>query len=76
MFEFEQETVDSLLSENDEFKRLYDKYCDLKQKIEKANKRTTDVDKFALEDMKKKRLLLKDKMATIIEEYRKNRAAM
>lgn len=53
MFEFEQETVNSLLSENANFKRLYDKYCELKQKVKQANERTIEMDEFALEEMKK-----------------------
>jgi len=69
MFEFEQEKVNSLLSENADFKRLYDKYCELKQQVRQANERTIQMDEFALEEMKKKKLHLKDQMAKMIDEY-------
>jgi len=74
MFEYDQHIVDSLLSENNDFKRLYDKHDELKQRVDEANSGTLPVDDFSLEKMKKEKLLLKDKMAMMIENYRQAQA--
>lgn len=71
MFEHEQNIVNSLLEENDNFKRLYDKHGDLKQRVKDANLGTVPLDNIALENMKKEKLLLKDQMAHMIEDYRR-----
>ena len=60
---------------NANFKRLYDKYCELKQKVKQANERTIEMDEFALEEMKKKKLHLKDQMAKMIDEYGEDNTA-
>ena len=70
MFEHDQEIVSSLLHENNDFKRLYDKHIQLKQRVNEANIGTQPLDDFALEKLKKEKLLLKDRMASIIENYR------
>ena len=74
MFEYDQEIVDSLLNENSDFKRLYEKHIELKQKVDDANHGTSPVDDFSLENMKKEKLLLKDRMATMIQQYRQAHA--
>jgi uncharacterized protein len=74
MFEYDQHIVNSLLSENNDFKRLYDKHDELKQRVEEANAGAIPVDDFSLEKMKKEKLLLKDKMAMMIENYRRAQA--
>lgn len=71
MFEFDQNIVDSLLGENTDFKRLYEKHGELKQRVKEANIGTEPVDHFALEKMKKEKLMLKDQMAVMIEDYRR-----
>lgn len=71
MFEYDQHIVDSLLAENNDFKRLYDKYDMLKQRVTEANAGTIPIDDFSLEKMKKEKLLLKDRMADMIEDYRR-----
>ena len=74
MFEFDREIVDSLLAENSDFKRLYDKHVVLKQRVKDANLGTDPIDDYSLENMKKEKLLLKDRMAHIIEDYRRTHA--
>ena len=71
MFEYDQHIVESLLDENNDFKRLYDKYDVLKQRVNEANAGTIPIDDFSLEKMKKEKLLLKDRMAHMIEDYRR-----
>lgn len=70
MFEHDQEIVDSLLSEDADFKRLYEKHGQLKQKVRDANLGAEPMDDFALENLKKEKLQLKDRMAVIIAHYR------
>jgi uncharacterized protein len=70
MFEYDQHIVNSLLSENNDFKRLYDKYDMLKQRVKEANAGVVPMDDFSLENIKKEKLLLKDRMAHMIEDYR------
>ena len=74
MFEFDQEIVNSLLSEDNDFKRLYEKHGQLKQKVRDANLGTDPMDDFALENLKKEKLLIKDRLAAIIENYRQAHA--
>ncbi len=71
MFEFDQVIVDSLLAENSDFKRLYDKHGELKQRVKDANLGTSPIDDYSLENMKKEKLFLKDQMAHLIEDYRR-----
>ena len=70
MFEYDQHIVNSLLSENNDFKRLYDKYDMLKQRVKEANAGVVPMDDFSLENIKKEKLLLKDRMAHMMEDYR------
>jgi uncharacterized protein YdcH (DUF465 family) len=70
MFEYDQHIVNALLSENNDFKRLYDKYDMLKQRVKEANAGVVPMDDYSLENIKKEKLLLKDRMAHMIEDYR------
>ena len=74
MFEHDQVIVDSLLAENNDFKRLYDKHDELNQRVDEANHGTAAIDDITLENMKKEKLLLKDRMALMIEDYRRSHA--
>jgi len=74
MFEHDMQIVTSLLQENDEFKRLYSKHGELKQRVNEAHLGVMPLDDFSLEKMKKEKLLLKDRMAQMIESYRHHQA--
>jgi len=74
MFEYDQDIVDVLLTENDDFKRLFEKHGELKEKVHEANIGTQPLDDFSLEKLKKEKLLLKDRMAAIIQDYRREHA--
>jgi len=75
MFEYYEEIVGALLKESVEFKRLYDKHSRLKQEVSSANAGDTPIEDMELEGLKKEKLFLKDQMAQIIEEYRRDHAA-
>ena len=70
MFEYEQEIVKTLLNENENFKRLHARHGELKEQVNSANSGALVVDAYALDAMKKEKLLLKDQMAAMISEYR------
>ena len=74
MFEYDQQIVDTLLSKSTDFQRLYQKHVELKQRVQDANLRAEAMDEFSLENLKKEKLLIKDKMAAIIEDYRRAQA--
>jgi uncharacterized protein len=70
MFEHDQEIVKSLLNENNDFKRLYDKHGKLKQQLEEAYTKVKPLDDTTMGNLKKEKLYIKDKMATFVENYR------
>lgn len=71
MFEYDNEIVKSLKSENRNFERLYNKHHELKQKVDDANAGDESLDDLSLEQLKKEKLLIKDRLAMLIEDYRK-----
>ena len=73
MFEYDNEIVESLLSENKDFERLYTKHSELKQRVEQANAGVEPIDDLSLEQLKKEKLLVKDRLASLIEDYRRVR---
>ena len=70
MFEFEKEIVENLLKENKDFRRMYNKHDQLNRKVDHARRGPESIDEFSLETLKKEKLLLKDKMAALIENHR------
>lgn len=70
MFEYDQEIVSSLLNKSNNFKRLYEKHHILKNTVKEANEGQIGIDHFSLEELKKTKLNLKDRMSLIIEKYR------
>lgn len=75
MFEYDEEIVEVLLKESVDFKRLYDKHLIIKRDVDSRNAGNIPVNDMELEGMKKEKLFLKDQMALIIEEYRREHAA-
>ncbi|MCS3903669.1 uncharacterized protein YdcH (DUF465 family) [Methylohalomonas lacus] len=72
MFDYDQEVVKYLLQDSIEFQRLYDRHHRLKQQVEEAHRGDMTIDDFALERLKKEKLQLKDRMADLIANYRRN----
>ena len=70
MFEYEQEIVGTLLNENENFKQLYSRHGELKEKVRDANSGVLLLDGYELDTLKKEKLHIKDKMAAIINAYR------
>ena len=74
MFEHEQETVQELLSDNDEFRRLFEKHQDLHKQVHEAEIGAAPMDDLSLVRLKKEKLLAKDRMARILTTYQAERA--
>ncbi len=74
MFEYDQDIVTSLLNDNAQFQQLFKQHNDLKEKVRNAELGVLPVDDITLGMMKKEKLLAKDKMAAMIEQYRREHA--
>ena len=74
MFEYDQAIVDTLLTDNQRFQELYKQHHELKEKVKNAELGVLPMDDVTLGTMKREKLLAKDKMAAMIEEYRREHA--
>lgn len=74
MFEFEQETVQKLLSSNERFQQLYDQHAKLKTQIHEAEIGVHPLDDLYLNKLKRQKLLAKDKMAHMIQLHQRETA--
>ncbi|MCK5365743.1 MAG: YdcH family protein [Gammaproteobacteria bacterium] len=74
MFEYDQAIVDTLLHDNQRFQELYNQHHKLKEKVKDAEIGVLPLDGVTLGTMKREKLLAKDKMAAMIEEYRREHA--
>ena len=74
MFEHEKIIVDTLLTENNDFKQLYSKHHELNSKVDDANHGDLSLDDYSLENLKKEKLLLRDQLAGMIRDYRRAHA--
>ena len=74
MFEYDQDIVEILLGDNERFQALYKQHNELKAKVRDAEIGVLPLDDVSLGTMKKEKLLAKDKMAAMIEQYRREHA--
>ena len=74
MFENDQEIVNALLNNNKDFRRLYDKHSILKNTVKEVNDGNVSMDQLSLEELKKAKLDLKDRMSFIIENHKHEHA--
>ena len=74
MFEYDQDIVEILLGDNEQFQMLYKEHNDLKTKVRDAEIGVLPIDDASLGTLKKEKLLAKDKMAAMIEQYRRDHA--
>ena len=72
MFEFDQPIVERLLKIDESFKRLYDKHEELEQQIEDAYTTGHLGDDITMGNLKKEKLLVKDKLAKLIEAQKQD----
>lgn len=74
MFEYDQNIVQALLDSNEDFQQLYKEHHALKERVHDAEVGVNPLDDLTLNAMKKEKLLAKDKMAAMIEDYRRTNA--
>ena len=72
MFENDQEIVNALLNNNKDFRRLYDKHSVLKNTVKEVNDGNVSMDQLSLEELKKAKLNLKDRMSLMILNHKQN----
>ena len=72
MFEYEEATVEALLTRDDRFRRLYDKHRDLNSQVDDVNAGNSTMEHFDLEILKKKKLMVRDRMQAMIQAYAAN----
>jgi uncharacterized protein len=66
MLEVDQDTLEKLLAENADFKSMYDRHAELNKKVDKAGRGELPLSNQTLSEMKKEKLVLKDRMTEII----------
>ena len=71
MFEYDQDIVEVLLNDNERFQALFSEHNSLKERVRDAELGVLPLDDVSLGTMKKEKLLAKDKMAAMIEQYRR-----
>ena len=74
MFEYDQDIVEVLLNDNERFQALFREHNSLKERVRDAELGVLPLDDVSLGTMKKEKLLAKDKMAAMIEQYRREHA--
>ena len=74
MFEYDQDIVEVLLNDSEQFQALYKEHNTLKKKVRDAELGVLPLDGLSLGTMKKEKLLAKDRMAAMIEQYRREHA--
>ena len=67
MLEVDQETLEKLLAENSEFKKMYQRHAELNEKVDRAGHGELGLCDETVTDMKKEKLALRDRMMAIIQ---------
>ena len=75
MHEDNPEIVQALVNENPEFKSLFQRHRELDKQIDKAGGGQLAISDESLEQMKRERLQVKDRMYAMINEYRQESLA-
>jgi uncharacterized protein YdcH (DUF465 family) len=71
----DQEIIDTLIRENEEFRRLYQEHRELDSMLSEFNKKhyLTPEDEFEVHRMKKEKLSKKDKIAELIKNFKSSK---
>ncbi len=75
MFENDKATVEELLDHDDGFRRLYDKHSMLNERVDEISAGEEAMDQLELETLKKEKLLLADRMQSMIHNHRNQATA-
>lgn len=68
MFERQKTKMDKLIKENDDFRRFYDRHQELDKRVTAAELGTAPMEDLALNQLKKEKLWIKDRIAVFMAE--------
>jgi uncharacterized protein YdcH (DUF465 family) len=68
MFERQQNKMDELIKENEDFRRIYNRHQELDKRVTAAELGTAPMEDLALNQLKKEKLWIKDKLAVFMSE--------
>jgi len=63
MFERQQNKMDELIKDNEDFRRIYNRHQELDKRVTAAELGTAPMEDLALNQLKKEKLWVKDKLA-------------
>ena len=66
MFERQQNKMDELIKENEDFRRIYNRHQELDKRVTAAELGTAPMEDLALNQLKKEKLWIKDKLAVLM----------
>ena len=66
MFEHNQDLLQELIRENEDFRRNYNRHQELDKRVTAAELGTAPMEDLALNRLKKEKLWIKDKLATLM----------
>jgi len=67
MFEHRKNELDELIKENEDFRRIYDRHQELDKRVTAAELGTAPMEDLALNQLKKEKLWVKDKLAVFMD---------
>ena len=67
MFEHRQSELEELIKENEDFRRIYDRHQELDKRVTAAELGTAPMEDLALNQLKKEKLWVKDKLAVLMD---------
>ena len=68
MFEHRQDKLDQLMNDNEDFRRIYDRHQELDKRVTAAELGTAPMEDLALNQLKKEKLWIKDKLAVYMDD--------
>lgn len=68
MFEHHQELLQELIRDNEDFRRNYNRHQELDKRVTAAELGTAPMEDLALNRLKKEKLWIKDRLATLMHE--------
>ena len=67
MFEHRQNTMEKLMNESEDFRRIYNRHQELDKRVIAAELGTAPMEDLALNQLKKEKLWAKDRLATLMD---------
>ena len=67
MFEHRKNELDELINGNEDFRRIYDRHQELDKRVTAAELGTAPMEDLALNQLKKEKLWVKDKLAVLMD---------